>query len=145
MLYSYKYPRMLVTVDCLIFQKGVNDSYKILLIKRGNDPFKGQFALPGGFPEMDELLVDAARRELMEETRLTRIQLEPLSTFDAIERDPRGRNISVTFYGFATADSKITAGDDAAEAQWFPLNSLPHLAFDHQQIIGYAIEKLGFQ
>ena len=145
MQYSYNYPRMLVTVDSLIFNKGVNDLYKLLLIKRGNPPFKGQYALPGGFPEMDELLAKAAKRELMEETGLTGINLEPLSTFDAIGRDPRGRNISVAFYGFAVHNSKVTAGDDAAEAQWFPLNALPPLAFDHEQIIDFAVDKLGLK
>mgnify|MGYP002084820613 CR=1 FL=1 len=135
---------MLVTVDSLVFHKGAGNSYKILLIKRGNPPFEGQYALPGGFPEMDELLTDAAKRELMEETGLTGINLESLSTFDAVNRDPRGRNISVAFYGFAV-HSKVTAGDDASEAQWFPLNSLPPLAFDHKQIIGYAVEMLGLK
>lgn len=145
MQYSYNYPRMLVTVDSLIFHKGENNLYRILLIKRGNPPFKGEYALPGGFPEMDELLANTAKRELMEETGLTGINLEPLSTFDAVDRDPRGRNISVAFYGFAVHNSKLTAGDDAVDAQWFSLNSLPPLAFDHKQIIDFAVEKLGLK
>ncbi|HPF94523.1 MAG TPA: NUDIX hydrolase [Tenuifilaceae bacterium] len=145
MLYSYNYPRMLVTVDSLVFKPQDNSSFLILLVKRGNEPYKGQYALPGGFPEMDELLADAAIRELHEETGLSNISLKPLSTFDAVDRDPRGRNISLTFYGFANSDAKATAGDDAAEAEWFPLSNLPKLAFDHKQIVELAIDRLGLK
>jgi 8-oxo-dGTP diphosphatase len=143
MTFTYEYPRMLVTVDALVFS--VDDqsgSPKILLVKRKNDPFKNCFALPGGFPEMDELLVHAAARELYEETGLQNIELKQMATFDAIGRDPRGRNISVVFVGFTnTINTTLRAGDDATEAKWFPLNALPPLAFDHKKIIDNAFEK----
>ena len=141
--FAYPYPRMLVTVDTLVFLKSPGKVIQILLVKRGNDPFVGAYALPGGFPEMDELLVDAAKRELSEETGLTGVELQQLAAFDAIGRDPRDRNIAIAFYGFTTPNNcTLTAGDDAAEAGWFPLNALPPLAFDHQQIIDFAISKL---
>lgn len=143
MRYSYPYPRMLVTVDALVLFKPDNGSCEILLIKRGNPPFEGLYALPGGFPEMDELLADAAHRELKEETGIAGIELKQLGTFDAVDRDPRGRNISVAFYGFVTERAIPNAGDDATEARWFCINSLPPLAFDHQTIIAKALETLG--
>lgn len=143
MAFSYPYPRMLVTVDTLVFLKSPNRVMQILLVKRGNDPFMGAYALPGGFPEMHELLVDAAKRELAEETGLGGVELHQLAAFDGIGRDPRDRNIAIAFYGFTTPrNCALTAGDDAAEADWFPLNSLPPLAFDHQHIIDFAVSKL---
>ncbi len=145
MEYCYQYPRMLVTVDTVIFLKDPEGSFThILLIKRKNDPFKGHYALPGGFPEMDELLCDAANRELQEETGLTGIALHQLGAFDKIDRDPRDRNIAVAFCGFTSTDNaQISAGDDAEKAEWFPLESLPPLAFDHAEIIRAVKEKLG--
>ncbi|MGD9976757.1 MAG: NUDIX domain-containing protein [Bacteroidales bacterium] len=145
MEFKYQYPRMLVTVDSLVFlQNSNNTCTHILLIRRGNDPYKGRYAFPGGFPEMDELLVDAAKRELAEETGLTNVELFQLGAFDKIDRDPRDRNIAVAFYGFTTEkDSYIVAGDDADKAEWFPLESLPPLAFDHSEIILFARKKLG--
>lgn len=134
---------MLITVDTLIFLRIPSDIDKILLIKRKNEPYKDQYALPGGFPEMDELLEDAAKRELFEESGLKGIILTQLAAFDAIGRDPRDRNIAVAFYGFTSPlNSTLHAGDDAAEAQWFPLNALPPLAFDHAEIIKLAIKRL---
>jgi 8-oxo-dGTP diphosphatase len=136
---------MLITVDTLIFLRIPSDIDKILLIKRKNEPYKDQYALPGGFPEMDELLEDAAKRELYEESGLKGINLSQLAAFDAIGRDPRDRNIAVAFYGFTSLlNSTLHAGDDAAEAQWFPLNALPPLAFDHAEIIELAIKRLEF-
>ncbi len=145
MEYCYQYPRMLVTVDSVIF---LNDSKglftHILLIKRKNNPFEGHYALPGGFPEIDELLCDAAMRELQEETGLTGIALHQLGAFDKIGRDPRDRNIAIAFWGYTTIENaSISAGDDAEKAEWFPLESLPPLAFDHSEIIRVAKEKLG--
>ena len=143
MVFAYPYPRMLVTVDTLIFLKSPDRVLQILLVKRRNDPFMGAYALPGGFPEMDELLVDAAKRELSEEAGLTGVNLQQFAAFDAIGRDPRDRNIAIAFYGFTSPNNcTLTAGDDAAEASWFSLNDLPPLAFDHQQIINFAISKL---
>jgi 8-oxo-dGTP diphosphatase len=142
MNYSYPYPRMLVTVDAVIFRKETASSTpKILLIKRKNEPFKGNFALPGGFPEVNELLVDAAKRELLEETGVIASNLYQLAAFDALNRDPRDRNISVAYYGFSDSDD-VHAGDDAESAAWFPIDSLPPLAFDHKDIVNQAISKV---
>ncbi len=133
---------MLVTVDAVIFKQTANNLLQVLLIKRGNPPFEGHYALPGGFPEMDELLVDAAKRELREETSIHGIELQPLGTFDGINRDPRDRNISVAFYGFEKHNLEPKANDDAIEAQWFFIDKLPPLAFDHHEIIASAIQKV---
>ena len=145
MNYTYQYPRMLVTVDCAILLKTLDKPLQVLLVKRGNDPYKGHFALPGGFPEMDELLVNAAKRELMEETGLVGVELMQLAAFDALGRDPRGRNIAVAFYGVTTLENcTLQAGDDAAEAKWVAINELPTLAFDHKQIIDLALSQAGY-
>lgn len=135
---------MLVTVDALVFLKdALHTTPEILLIQRKNDPFKGQFALPGGFPENEELLKDAAKRELHEETGLQGIELSQLYAFDAIGRDPRDRNICVAFYGQTTSDNCIVkGGDDAENAGWYKINDLPPLAFDHSEIISFARKKL---
>ena len=135
---------MLVTVDALVFLKDSSQQpSKILLIQRKNDPYKGCFALPGGFVEMDELLKDAAARELMEETGLQGIELTQLAAFDATDRDPRDRNICIAYYGFSTPENAhVNGGDDAEKAEWFNLNNLPPLAFDHQDVIQFAINKL---
>ena len=145
MEFTYNYPRMLVTVDTIVFLKDdTNNTHKILLIQRINNPFHGCYALPGGFVEMDETLKDAAIRELLEETGLKNVELKQLGAFDKIDRDPRDRNICIAFYGFtATSNSSVLGGDDAENAQWFDLDSLPSLAFDHSDIIQLAREKLG--
>ena len=144
MTYTYEYPRMMVTVDAVIFLVENNEKKpKVLLIKRKNNPYQNSYALPGGFPEMDELLVDAAKRELFEETGLTNIHLKQFYTFDAVERDPRGRNISVAFLGLTSPDNcQLKAGDDASEADWFPVNQPPSLAFDHKEVIDIALRQL---
>ncbi len=144
--YTYKYPRMLITVDALVFLKDSSlQLSKILLIQRKNDPYKGCFALPGGFVEMDERLKDAAARELMEETGLHGIELAQLAAFDAIGRDPRDRNICIAYYGFTTPENvQVNGGDDAENAEWFKLDNLPPLAFDHQDVIQFAVNKLSY-
>jgi 8-oxo-dGTP diphosphatase len=140
--YSYEYPRPMVSVDCVIFGLD-DDSLKLLLIKRGGDPFKGKWALPGGFVEMDESLDDAARRELQEETGLTRLYLEQLYTFGAPNRDPRGRVITVAYWALTRVLAQpIRADSDAAQAAWFALSDLPRLAFDHADIIDAAVQRL---
>ncbi|PKL49319.1 MAG: NUDIX hydrolase [Planctomycetes bacterium HGW-Planctomycetes-1] len=138
--YVYDWPRPMVTVDAAVFDVS-GDKARILLIKRGNEPFKGQWAFPGGFVEMDEELEDAAARELAEEAGLTGVKLEQLYTFGKCGRDPRGRNITVVFIGI-TKNSKIKSGDDAAEAQWFEIDKLPQMAFDHDNVAAAAIKKL---
>jgi 8-oxo-dGTP diphosphatase len=138
--YVYNWPRPMLTVDAVVFD--ISDGNpKVLLIKRGNEPFKGQWAFPGGFVDMDEELEAAAARELVEETGLTGVKLTQLHTFGKCGRDPRGRNITVAFIGI-TKDNKIRSGDDAAEAQWFDIDKLPKMAFDHNDVAAIAIEKL---
>ena len=141
--YVYDWPRPMVSVDIIVFALSENNA-KLLLIKRGNEPFKGMWALPGGFVDIDEELEDAAVRELAEETGLVNIALKQMRTFGGIGRDPRGRQITVAFMGIATKGSdKIKAGDDAAEAQWFDIKELPRdLAFDHNEMTKFAIERL---
>lgn len=132
-MYCYKYPRASITVDAVIVQKKTN---KILLIRRGTDPYSGKWALPGGFVEQGELLAVACKRELKEETGLVVNNLEQLKAYDKIDRDPRGRTISIAFYGFTDEkNTKIKGGDDAAFAEWFSIDALPPLAFDHDIII----------
>lgn len=144
MAFTYPYPRMLVTVDALVLLREPDTGRtKILLIKRRNEPFKGCYALPGGFPGMDELLADAAKRELFEETGLQNVELRQLGVFDRIDRDPRDRNIAIAFYGFTTPDNCAARGaDDAEEAGWFYLDELPELAFDHGEMINLVKSSL---
>ncbi len=139
--YTYNWPRPMVTVDAIIFDI-TGDRPKVLLIKRGKEPFKGLWAFPGGFVDMEEPLDDAAARELAEETGLKNITLEQFHTFGQPGRDPRGRNITIAYVGFVK-DSPIsqTAGDDADEARWFDIDNLPKMAFDHNDVAKMAIEK----
>ena len=138
MPYTYDFPRALVTVDCLV----INSQNQVLLIKRLNDPFKDSWALPGGFIEMDETLIDSAYRELNEETGIKNIDLIELATYGSPGRDPRGRTITILFGGIFNNSDKVIAGDDAKEANWFALDELPKLAFDHKQIIEENTSKL---
>ncbi len=141
--YIYDWPRPMVSVDIAVFTFS-QDAARLLLIKRGNEPFKGRWALPGGFVDMDEELEDSAARELAEETGLEGVSLQQLHTFGNVGRDPRGRQITIVFTGIATeGQDKIKAGDDAAEAKWFDIEKLPEdLAFDHDKITKFAIKKL---
>ena len=140
--YIYDWPRPMVTADAVVFAADSN-GVKLLLIKRKNEPFKGQWAIPGGFVEMDEELQDAAKRELAEETSLTGVELEQMHTFGTIGRDPRGRQITVIYMGLARPDQMaVKAGDDAQEAKWFDIDNLPEMAFDHDNVTKMAIEKL---
>ncbi len=141
--YVYDWPRPMVTVDAAVFTFS-GDRTKVLLINRGNEPFKGMWALPGGFVGMDEELEDAVVRELAEETGLRGVRLEQMRTFGTVGRDPRGRMITIVFMGIATeGQDTIRAGDDAAQAQWFDIEELPkEMAFDHNEVVRFAIEKL---
>jgi 8-oxo-dGTP diphosphatase len=141
--YVYDWPRPMVTVDAVVFTK-TEDKTKVLLINRGKEPFKGKWALPGGFIDMDEELEDAVVRELAEETGLVDVRLEQMRTFGTVGRDPRGRQITIVFMGIATEEqTEIKAGDDAAQAQWFDIENLPkEMAFDHDKVVRFAIEKL---
>jgi len=141
--YVYDWPRPMVTVDALVFTFSKGKA-KVLLINRAGEPFKGKWALPGGFIEIDEELEDAVVRELAEETGLTGIKLEQMHTFGKCGRDPRGRQITVVFMGIATkGHDKIKGGDDAASAKWFDIENLPKdMAFDHNEVIVFSIKKL---
>ena len=131
-----------VTVDIVIFTVR-EGSLQLLLVKRGVPPFVGQYAMPGGFVREGESLEQAALRELYEETGVRHVFLEQLYTFGDPRRDPRGRVITVAYYALIGSDKlSLVAGADAAEAQWFPANDLPPLAFDHKSILDYAIERL---
>lgn len=143
MSYTYKYPRPAVTTDCVIFRKTNNSKYELLLIQRKFPPFQGEWALPGGFVNMDEDLLTAAKRELEEETNLKDIQLKQFYTFGGVNRDPRHRTIAVAYYGIADTQKHIAkAADDAATAKWFPLEQIPGMAFDHAKIIDLAIKQI---
>jgi 8-oxo-dGTP diphosphatase len=140
--YCYDYPRPAVTNDCVVFNSDSGD-HEILLIRRKGDPYKDYWALPGGFMQMDETADESAKRELKEETGIQVSDIEQLHTFSSVDRDPRGRTISISFIAFVKAsDNRITAGDDAGEARWFRLDDLPPLAFDHEQIVRMAVLKL---
>ena len=142
MAYSYEYPRAALAVDCVVF--GLDDEdLKVMLIERGQAPFKGRWALPGGFVRLDETLDEAARRELEEETGLKRLFLEQLYTFGGIKRDPRERVVSVAYYALCNLrDHKVQGATDAANAAWFGLHDLPSLAFDHDDILATAVERI---
>jgi 8-oxo-dGTP diphosphatase len=140
--YAYEYPRPMVTVDAAVFAR-VEGRANLLLVQRKHEPYQGAWALPGGFVEIDEDLPEAAARELAEETGLTGVPLEQLRTFGKPGRDPRGRTITVVYFGIAGQDQQqVQAADDAARAQWFDIHHLPPLAFDHDEIVPCAIRRL---
>jgi ADP-ribose pyrophosphatase YjhB (NUDIX family) len=140
--YCYDWPRPGVTVDCVVFGLGDGD-LQVLLIRRKLEPFAGRWALPGGFVHMDESLEEAARRELLEETGMTRVYLEQLYSFGDADRDPRDRIITVAYYALTKRiEHQVDAATDASGVAWFPVDQLPALAFDHRRIIGVALERL---
>lgn len=132
-----------VTVDAIVFTIR-QEQLQVALIKRGIEPFKGSWAIPGGFVRIAESLEDAVKRELHEEVGADGVYLEQLYTFGDPERDPRGRVITVAYFALVSADNlhELTASTDAAEAQWFALHDLPPLAFDHPKILAAAVERL---
>ena len=138
--YTYRYPHPAVTTDCVVFGfDGVR--LNVLLIERGHEPYKGHWAFPGGFLEIDEDAPDGARRELREETGLVVTNIEQLGAFTAPDRDPRERVISIAYFTLVRV-SDVQGADDAARAQWFPISHLPELAFDHHQIFEQALERM---
>ena len=136
------YPQPSVTVDIVIFTVQ-NRELKVLLIKRNLEPFKGEWAIPGGFVRIQESLDEAATRELREETGVKDVYLEQLYTFGKVKRDPRGRVVTIAYFALVNPESiKIQASTDAAEVTWFSVSKLPKLAFDHKEIIEYALKRL---
>ncbi|WP_300491201.1 NUDIX hydrolase [Flavobacterium sp.] len=129
-----------LTVDAVIAKKTLSD-YSILLIKRANEPFKNDWALPGGFVDQDEDLMDAAIRELFEETTIKIDHLEQIGAFGKPFRDPRSHVVSIAYFGIVPENTVAVAADDAKEAAWFPIKELPKLAFDHQEIVTLALQK----
>lgn len=137
-----KYEKPSVTVDIVIFTIQNND-LKVLLVKRDIEPFKGKWAIPGGFVRMEESLEEAAKRELQEETGVKNVYLEQLYSFGDPKRDPRGRVITVSYIALVNSENiKLEAATDVSEAQWFSVKKLPSVAFDHKKILDYALQRL---
>ena len=137
MAYTYEYPRPSVTADCVVITK--EDTPQVLLIQRGFEPFKGCWAIPGGFMNIDETTEQCAIRELEEETGLKISDVRQIGAFSKVDRDPRGRTITVAHLAIVDAPLEVKGLDDAAKAQCFPLVGLPSLAFDHADILRDAI------
>ena len=138
--YCYKYPHPAVTADCVIFGfDGV--AIKVLLIQRGIEPYKDKWAFPGGFMQIDETVEECAKRELEEETGLKTTSVEQFHTFSDVNRDPRERVITVAHYALVRLE-EVKGGDDAMSAQWFAMNEIPSLAFDHDRILRMAVNRL---
>lgn len=138
MAYTYKYPRPAVTADCVVMTREAVP--QVLLIERGNDPFKGCWAFPGGFMDMDETAEQCAIRELEEETGLKIEDIVQIGAYSKVDRDPRGRTVTVAYLAIVDAPIAVTGQDDAAKAKWFPIDALPPLAFDHDEIMDDAFE-----
>ena len=138
--YTYQYPHPAVATDCVVFGFD-GKKLRILLIRRGVEPFKDMWAFPGGFMRIDETAEQCALRELVEETGLELTQMKQLGVFSDIHRDPRERVVSIAFYALAKS-TEVRGGDDAALAQWFAIDEVPHLAFDHDYILRKAMRKI---
>ena len=141
MPYTYEYPRPVVTADAAVFALR-GGSLRVCLVRRGREPFAGRWVMPGGFVGIAERAAAGARRELMEETGLEAARLAFLRPYDDPERDPRGRIISLAFFGVAGPGARPRAGDDAAEAVWAEAHEPPPLAFDHALMLRDALESL---
>ena len=140
MSYAYKYPHFALTVDAVVFSKS-DAGLIVLLIRRADEPFKDCWAFPGGFVNIDEVIDDAVYRELEEETNISNVSLKRFDIFDAINRDPRERTVSVVYYGLINdSNEPVKAGDDAKDAKWFSINNLPELVFDHSMILKKILE-----
>jgi len=145
---TYRNPAL--TVDGVVLVRQAqplgSDNLSVLLIERGREPFKGRYALPGGFVDYGEDIDDAVHREVEEETGLTGIPFRQFRTFGKPGRDPRGHTVSVVYVGVLLGEAPAVAGgDDAAHAAWFPTSRLPDLAFDHAHILGRVLETLKSQ
>ncbi|WP_303918122.1 NUDIX hydrolase [Draconibacterium sediminis] len=133
-MYTYKFPHAALTVDAIVYVKSEPTTF-VLLIERGREPYKNKWALPGGFVDLDETLEKACIRELEEETGLQVEKMQQFRAYDAINRDPRHRTISVVYSVQLKEQKPVIGSDDAAQAKWFPINDLPELAFDHAEIL----------
>ena len=144
MKFKYEYARPGLTVDCVIFGLDLNAAeLQVALIERDIEPFEGSWALPGGFVREGESLEEAANRELQEETNIDNVFLEQLYTFGAPKRDPRGWVVSVAYYALVAPEKHhVVADTDARRAEWFPIDALPELAFDHSEILEIALQRL---
>ena len=142
-VYTYEYPRPAVTTDCVIFGYDVKEGLSVLLIERGIEPYKGCWAFPGGFLNMDETTEMGALRELKEETGFdVKVDfLEQLGCFSDVDRDPRGRVITIAYYALVQKGT-VKGGDDARNARWYPIGEIPPLAFDHEKILRVALKRL---
>ena len=138
MTYTYKYPRPAVTADCVVITKEAMP--RVLLVQRGIEPFKDCWAFPGGFMNMDETTEQCAIRELEEETGLQITELHQIGAYSKVDRDPRGRTITVAYLAIIDEPIAVTGLDDAAKAEWWSVNALPPLAFDHVDIMQDALE-----
>ena len=137
-IYTYEYPHPSVTTDCVIF--GFDGAkLRVLLVERGIEPFKGRWAFPGGFMEMDETSEQCAIRELEEETGLKVGVVHQIGAYSKVDRDPRGRTVTVAYLAIFDAPQPVIGQDDAAKAQWFAVSALPLLAFDHADILHDAL------
>lgn len=134
---TYKYPRPAVTADVVAITN--EEEPKVLLIQRGYEPYKGCWAFPGGFMEMDETTKECAIRELEEETGLRLDNMVQVGAYSKVDRDPRGRTITIAYLAIVDEQLSVIAQDDAAMAEWFLINNLPTLAFDHKEIMADAI------
>ncbi len=142
MKFTYDYARPALAVDIVVFGYQAGELF-LLLIERGVEPFKGEWALPGGFVKLDETLEQAALRELSEETGVKNVYLDQLYTFGAVDRDPRGRVISVSYFALVKASRHhLRATTDAAGTKWFSISKIPSLAFDHKKIVKLALGRL---
>ena len=137
MSYTYKYPRPALTADCVVVTKETDA--KVLLIERGDDPYKGCWAFPGGFMNMDETTEQCAIRELEEETGLHVNNVIQIGAYSKVDRDPRGRTVTVAYLAIVDRPLVVIGQDDAAKAEWWPLSNLPELAFDHDRIMQDAV------
>ena len=137
MSYTYKYPRPAVTADVVAITK--EEEPKVLLIQRAFEPYQGCWAFPGGFMEMDETTEKCAIRELEEETGLRLDNMVQVGAYSKVDRDPRGRTITIAYLAVVDVPLSVIARDDAAKAEWFPINDLPTLAFDHDEIMADAL------
>ena len=140
MSYEYKHPGQAVTADAVVITQ--KEPRKVLLIERGGEPFKGHWAFPGGFMYMDETTEQCAFRELEEETGLQLTEAKQIGCYSDVDRDPRGRTLSVAYLTLVEDELPVKGQDDAKQAKWWPINDLPELAFDHSEILNDTLETL---